>query len=122
MFLYLRQQNPSLKVVFGSIHTVRKERLKMKRSLGKMSKRSRLLRRRVSEPRLGITKLVKTFSMGDRVIIDHKTSYFGGMPHPRYRGKLGTVIGKRGEAYIIEVKVYSALKKLIVPAVHLEKA
>jgi len=94
----------------------------MKRSLGKMSKRSRLLRKRIGARRLGITKLVKSFGVGDRVIIDHKSSYFGGMPHPRYRGKLCTVIGKRGEAYIVEVKVYSALKKLIVPAVHLERA
>jgi len=94
----------------------------MKRSLGKMSKRSRLLRRRVSESKLGITKLIKTFAIGDRVVIDHKSSYFGGMPHPRYRGKLGIVTGKRGEAYIVEVKVYSSKKKLIVPPVHLEKA
>ncbi|VVC72209.1 50S ribosomal protein L21e [uncultured archaeon] len=93
----------------------------MKRSLGKMSKRSRLLRHRVSEPRLGITKLVKKFAIGDNVRLDYKSGYFGGMPHPRYRGKLGKVVAKRGEAYVVMVKVYSATKELIVPAVHLEK-
>jgi len=94
----------------------------MKRSLGKMSKRSRLLRKRVGEPKLGITKLVKKFKVGDKVNIDIKSGYFGGMPHPRYRGKLGTVMGKRGEAYIVNVKVYSAMKELIIPPVHLEKS
>ena len=94
----------------------------MKRSLGKMSKRSRLFRRKASQPKLGLTKLVKSFSIGDEVIIDPKTGFFGGMPHPRYRGKRGKITGKRGEAYLMEIKVYSAMKKLVVPAVHLEKA
>ena len=87
-----------------------------------MSKRSRLLRRRVSESQLGITKLVKSFNVGDSVTVDIKTSHFGGMPHPRYRGKIGTVIGKRGNAYVVDIKVFNAQKEIIIPAVHLEKA
>lgn len=94
----------------------------MKRSLGKMSKRSRLLRQRIGSRRLGITRLVKSFGIGDRVTIDPKSSHFGGMPHPRYRGKLGTVVAKRGGAFVVEVRVYRALKQLIIPAVHLERA
>jgi len=94
----------------------------MKRSLGKMSKRSRLLRKRISERRLGVPRLVKTFEIGQAVCIDHKSGYFSGMPHPRYRGKRGVVVGRRGNAYLIEVKVYNAVKELIVPAVHLEIA
>jgi len=87
-----------------------------------MSKRSRLLRRRASESRLGITKLVKSFAVGDRVVVDPKTGHFGGMPHPRYRGKLGTIVGRRGNAYIVQIQVYSAKKEIIIPAVHLEKS
>ncbi len=94
----------------------------MKRSLGKMSKRSRLLRKRIGARRLGITKLVKSFAIGDRVHIDHKSAYFGGMPHPRYRGRIGTVVGKRGEAFIVEIQDYRMTKKLIIPVVHLERA
>jgi len=80
------------------------------------------LRHRVSEPRLGITKLVKTFGVGDSVRLDYKSGYFGGMPHPRYRGKLGKVISRRGDAYVVRLQIYSAEKDIIVPAVHLEKA
>jgi len=94
----------------------------MKRSLGKMSKRSRLLRQRVSVSKLGITKLVKTFNIGDEVCIDLKSGHFSGMPHPRYRGKRGVIVGKRGNAYIVKVRDYSAVKELVIPPVHLEKA
>lgn len=94
----------------------------MKRSKGKMSKRSRLLRKRMGERRLGVPRLVKTFEIGQSVCIDHKSGYFGGMPHPRYRGKRGFVVGKRGHAYIVEIKDYNAVKKLVIPAVHLEEA
>jgi len=94
----------------------------MKRSLGKMSKRSRLLRQRASVSRLGISRLVKTFNIGDEVCIDIKSGHFSGMPHPRYRGKRGVIVGKRGGAYIVRLRDYSAVKELVIPAVHLEKA
>ena len=94
----------------------------MKRSRGKMSKRSRLLRKRVSKPKLGITKLVKTFNEGDKVHISIKSGHFEGMPHPKYRGKLGIVVGARGKSYVVEIMDYAKKKQLILPAVHLEKA
>jgi large subunit ribosomal protein L21e len=93
-----------------------------KRSLGKMSKRSRLLRKRISERRLGIPRLVKTFELGQAVCIDLKSGHFSGMTHPRYRGKRGVVVGKRGKAYVVEIHDYKATKRLIIPAVHLELA
>ena len=92
----------------------------MKRSLGKMSKRSRL-RARVGHRRLGIPSIVKSFQQGERVAIDPKSGHFGNMPHPRYRGRHGVIIGRRGSAYVVEVRDYGALKKLIIPALHLER-
>jgi large subunit ribosomal protein L21e len=87
-----------------------------------MSKRSRLLRKRIGARRLGITKLVKSFEIGDRVHIDPKSAHFGGMPHPRYRGRTGTVVGKRGGAFVVEIRDYCMVKQLIIPVVHLERA
>jgi hypothetical protein len=48
---------------------------------------------------------------------------FRNIPHPRYRGRVGTVVEKRGFAYVVEIPVSSSTKrKLIVPQMHLEKA
>jgi len=86
-----------------------------------MSKRSKLLRKRGGKGRLGVPKLVKKFKVGDVVAIDLKPDQ-SGMPHPRYRGRHGVVVGKRGKAYVVKLKFMSAVKELVVPAVHLEKA
>lgn len=92
----------------------------MKRSLGKMSKRSRLLRKRVGQKKLGLTKLLKHFKKGDQVTLDYKSGYFN-HPHPRYRGRHGVVLEKRGDAYVVSIRDIDATKKLVVPSVHLEK-
>ena len=44
------------------------------------------------------------------------------IPHPRYKGKIGTVIEKRGSAYVVELRIFNTTKKLVVPVEHLEKA
>ena len=88
----------------------------MKRSLGKMSKRTRLLG--AAKRRLTPTVLVKKYKIGDMVILDHQSKYEG-MPHPRYRGRVGRIIAQRGRAYEIEIKDGNCTKMLVVPPVHL---
>ena len=88
----------------------------MRRSLGKMSKRSRNLG--MSQRKLSVAQIVRKYHVGDRVALDHQ-SQFDGMPHPRYRGKVGTITGERGKSYEIEVQDGNALKLLIVPGQHL---
>ncbi|MFH1285114.1 MAG: 50S ribosomal protein L21e [Candidatus Micrarchaeota archaeon] len=92
----------------------------VKRSKGKLSKRSRLLRKRAGSRALGISRLVKSFEIGDSVAIDLKAS-LSGMPHPRYRGRVGKIINKRGRAYVVEIRDGNMIKNLIISAVHLEK-
>ncbi len=91
----------------------------MRRSKGQVSKRSRLLRRRMSERRLGMSKLLKTFKVGESVTVSPKMGY-SGMPHPRYRGRTGVVKSTRGKAYVIYIRDGNASKQLIIPSVHLE--
>ena len=88
-----------------------------KRSVGKLSKRTRLLRRKNRE-RTSIGSMLKAFKTGDKVAVDPK-SRFSGMPHPRFRGMSGTVVDKRGNAYVVKVKVGGMVKTLVVPPVHL---
>jgi large subunit ribosomal protein L21e len=93
-----------------------------KRSHGLFVGRTRHLARHHKPSKLGLTKLIKNFNVGDTVAIVPKGS-FKNIPHPRYRGRIGRVIEKRGSAYIVEVKVSkSTMRKIVVPQKHLEKA
>ena len=90
----------------------------MRRSLGKMSKRSRALGK--SKRRLTIPGLVSSYSVGDCVSIDSQSKHLG-MPHQRYRGRTGTIVATRGKAYIVEIRDMNARKQLIIPPVHLKR-
>ncbi|MEM3781851.1 MAG: hypothetical protein QXT43_02735 [Candidatus Micrarchaeaceae archaeon] len=93
----------------------------MERSQGLFSGRTRHLSRHHAPSKLGISAIIKQFSIGDKVAIVPKGN-FRDIPHPRYRGRIGTVIGKRGSAYEVEVRVSKTAKRiLVVPQKHLEK-
>jgi large subunit ribosomal protein L21e len=89
----------------------------MRRSLGKMSKRSRALGQ--AARKLTIPGLISSFKVGQTVAIDSQSKY-SGMPHPRYRGKTGTIIETRGKAYVVRIQDMNMTKKLIIPPVHLK--
>ncbi len=84
-----------------------------------MSKRSRLLG--MTNNKLTVNQLVQSFKTGDKVVVDLKVR-FTGMPHPRYRGRHGTIVGTRGKAYLVQIKDGRALKELVIPPVHLQEA
>lgn len=90
----------------------------VKRSRGKMSKKTRSLGRKGKK--LTITELVKKFEVGERVRIDAKSRY-DGMPHPRYDGRHGKITARRGNAYVVRIRDLNATKELIIPALHLKK-
>ena len=65
---------------------------------------------------------MKSFELNDKVIIIPKGN-FKNIPHPRYKGRVGSVIEKRGDAYVVLVSTSkSKSAKIIVPQMHLEKA
>ena len=91
------------------------------RSHGLFIGRTRNLSRHNKPSTLGISKLIKRFDVGSKVIISQKSN-FRNIPHPRYRGRIGTVVEKRGDAYVVEFSVSKSIKrKVIVPQMHLEK-
>ncbi len=91
-----------------------------KRSLGLIGSRSRNLSRHHKPSDLAVKDFIKQFNIGDKVAIIPKGNVKDA-PHPRYKGKIGTVTGKRGQAYIVKVRDFNAEKVLIVPNRHLEK-
>jgi len=91
-----------------------------KKSKGLLSKRTRHLARHHMPSSSSVNDIIKEFKVGDRVAIVPKGN-FANIPHPRYRGKIGFVKERRGRAYVVELKIMSATRKLTVPAIHLEK-
>lgn len=65
--------------------------------------RSRTRRSFKLKEKYNITKYLQEFEIGDRVVIEPYSHSQSGLPHKRYRGKVGIIEGKRGKAYIIKV-------------------
>ncbi|MCE4604199.1 MAG: 50S ribosomal protein L21e [Aeropyrum sp.] len=83
----------------------------------------KLLRKRVRDkggvPRLSV--YLREYRVGDKVAIVINSSFPDwGMPHRRYHGLTGTIVGRRGEAYEVEVYLGRKKKTLFVPPVHLK--
>jgi large subunit ribosomal protein L21e len=92
------------------------------KSHGLFAGRTRYLSKKHNPSRLGLTKRIKSFDIGAKVVVLPKGNKRD-IPHPRYKGKTGVVIEKRGGAYVVEVAVSKSMKrKLIVPQMHLEAA
>ncbi len=69
-----------------------------------------------------VNKMLQKFEPGDRVHIAIDPSVHKGMPHRRFNGKTGEVIGKRGSSYIVKVRNILAWRQVIVHPAHLKKA
>ena len=68
-----------------------------------------------------INRILQTFKVGEKVNIRVEPSVHRGMPHHRYQGIVGKVVGKRGNAYEVEIKDQNKKKLIISRAVHLER-
>lgn len=84
----------------------------------KMLKKS--IREKGAVPPLSL--LLHEYRVGDKVYIKPNPAVHGGMPHRRYIGKVGTVIGRRGRAYIVEVYLGDKRKELILLPEHIRPA
>ena len=88
-----------------------------RKSRGVRSKTRQKLKSRV---RPTITKFLQEFKSGQIVMIEQEPSSYSGMPFPRYKGKSGKVISKRGKAYIIEIADGNKVKQIIAKPEHLK--
>jgi len=78
------------------------------------------LRKTVREKGLSpISRAIQEYNEGDMVNIDIDPSIHKGMPHHKFHGKTGRVLGRRGRAYIIEVRDGKLKKKVIALPEHL---
>ena len=80
-----------------------------------------LLRRKVRERgKTGLSKILREYAPGDRVLVRIDPSIHKGMPHRRFHGKIGVVGERRGRAYVVSVSQSDAVKEIIVRPEHLE--
>lgn len=93
----------------------------MKKSKGFKHKTRSLLRKKPRERGMaGLSKLLKQYKIGDRVVVKLDPSVHKGMPHRRFHGKIGTVESRRGQAYVVSVIQGNTIKKIIARPEHLE--
>ncbi len=68
---------------------------------------------------LPVTLLIQKFEDGQKVHIVCEPSTQKGMPHHRFHGKTGTIIGRRGRAWILSIKDGNSTKTVISRPQHL---
>ena len=66
-----------------------------------------------------VTPYITEFKIDDKVVIKLNPSSHNGKPFPKFKGKIGIVKGKRGDAYILEVAIGNSKKEIISRPEHL---
>jgi ribosomal protein L21E len=87
----------------------------VKASKGAFNRRTRKLK---GKSVASVAKLVRTFNVGDRVIIAPRARTEG-LPHLRYASRHGVIRERRGKSYLVEVGDLGSRKSVIVGSVHL---
>ncbi len=94
----------------------------MKRIGGMRRKTRSKLRKNVSERgKISIRDYLQNFKEGEKVSLSAEPAYQKGMYFPRFHGLVGTIVGKKGSCYRVEIKDRNKLKELIVHPVHLQR-
>ena len=69
-----------------------------------------------------ITRALREYKEGEYVHIVIDPSVHKGMPHPRFHGRTGIVVGKQGRAFIVRVRDGGKYKHIIAYPQHLKPA
>jgi large subunit ribosomal protein L21e len=92
----------------------------VKKSRGFRSGTRKKLRQKPSK-RPAITKYLRTFKQGQKVMLMPEPASQKGMPFPRYKGKVGTVAVRRGKSYLVEIVNGKKKKTIISRPEHLKR-
>ncbi len=62
---------------------------------------------------------IRQFSPGQSVVIKLDPYSHKGMPFPKFKGKIGKIIEKRGSAYVLKIRVGNSEKTIISSPEHI---
>ena len=68
-----------------------------------------------------VTRSFAQYDVGDKAAVVIEPSVHGGQPHTRFQGETGTIIGKQGKSYILQIKSGNKEKQLIMRPEHLKR-
>lgn len=92
-----------------------------RRSKGLRSKSRQILRRTPRERgEPPVTHALRELAEGAKVAIKINSSVHAGMPHIRFQGHTGTIQGKQGRSYKVQVVVGDKPKNLVIRPEHLK--
>ena len=96
----------------------------MVRRIGGMRRKTRYKFRKEKRYRgkISVTRYLQSFNAGDRVFLGVESAVQKGMYYPRFMGKTGVIMGKRGRCYEVTINDLGKEKTLIIHPVHLKKA
>jgi Ribosomal protein L21E len=67
-----------------------------------------------------VTSVIQHFEIGQKVHVVCEPSIQKGMPHRRFHGKTGTVLGQRGRAWVLSINDGNMEKVIIARPQHLK--
>ncbi len=92
----------------------------MAKSHGTRRKSRSALRKKVREKgRIPLSRLLVKYTEGDKVVINVDSGVHRAMPHKRFQGKVATIVGTRGKAFIMEIPQRKTVKTIITTAEHI---
>ncbi len=92
-----------------------------KKSKGFRRKTRKLLKKKPrNRGKIGLSKILREYKPGQKVVVKINPSVHKGMPHRRYHGRIGIIANKKGRAYVVSVTQGKAVKEIIVRPEHLE--
>ena len=71
--------------------------------------------------KISLTRYFQDFKNGERVYLVMEPSLHQGRYHPRFYGKSGVIVGKRGKCYEVKIKDINMIKTIIAHPVHLKR-
>ncbi|AJF61039.1 TPA: 50S ribosomal protein L21e [Candidatus Woesearchaeota archaeon] len=84
--------------------------------------RGKLSKGHKEKGKISLRKFFQEFKNGEKVVMKAEPAYQNGMYYPRFHGKSGMVLGKRGECYEVLIKDGRKEKLLIVHPIHLKRS
>lgn len=83
--------------------------------------RHKLKKNMRAKGKLSLRRFFQKLEEGVKVVLNSESSYHKGSYHMRHHGKIGTVTGKNGNCYKVQIKDINKEKTLVVHPVHLKK-